>query len=82
MLGSKVQSYLNVFELSSSPHLDRTLDWDNFGVERDLIAIAKELTDWEVKLTPYLQLTPADISDIKEKNPGKPEIQRYNYIGL
>lgn len=54
------------------------LDWDNEGVEKDLIEIAKDMLDWEEKLPTPFGLTATDISDIKAKCPdNKPELQRY-----
>jgi hypothetical protein len=52
------------------------LDWDN-DCERDLIAIADHMINWEVKLRYHLGLTNVNVHDIKEKYDKKPELQRY-----
>ena len=61
---------------SHSPHLEKLLDWDNEGVDRDLIDIAGHMSNWEEVLTVHLKLTRSDVSDIKEKYPQRPELQR------
>ena len=71
--------YLSDFEISSSSHLEQTLDWDRKGVDSDLIEIANEVTDWEEKLVAYLQLTDVDVSDIKSQHLGNPKLQRYEW---
>jgi hypothetical protein len=56
--------------------LEKPLDWDN-DYERDMIFIADHMSDWEVKLTTYLKLSPGKISTIKEKYRNRdPELQR------
>ena len=61
-----VQAYLSgVVPDTHLPHLDQPLDWDNDGVERDLIDIADSMLDWEVNLTTHFNLTQANIHDIK-----------------
>ena len=60
--------------------LDQLLDWDQDGVERDLSEIADHMLGWEERLSVHLGLTPVNISDIKEKYPNQPELQRHvNY---
>ena len=59
-------------------HLDKELDEDHKGVDKDLNEIAHHMLDWEVKLVSYLDLTQIDISDIKKKHPTEPELQRYS----
>ena len=71
--------YLEKYDITSSLHLEKTLDWDN-GVEKDLIEIAKDMTEWQVKLVSSLELTHTEVSDIEEKYPRKPELQRYIII--
>jgi hypothetical protein len=51
------------------------LDWDNEGVDKDLNTIAEPMSDWE-ELSSQLGLTEVDVSDIKEKYIGKPELRR------
>ena len=69
-------NYLASCNLTSSPHLEKTLDWDNRGVEKDLIEIAKHLTEWEEKLVSPLGLTHTEKKDIKAKYAREPELQR------
>ena len=58
-------------------HLDKHLDHDNEGVDRDLNAIADKMEDWKVKIATHLRLTPIDMSDIELKYPQQPVLQRY-----
>ena len=69
-------SYVWSLPASARPLLEQQLDWDNEGVDKDLIEIAHHMLDWEVKLCSHLGLTTIDVHDIKEKNSGKPELQR------
>ena len=55
------------------PHLELQLDSGRNGVEMDLHQIADHMFEWEEKLSAHLGLTPADISNVKERNPFKPE---------
>ena len=57
-------------------HLELQLDSDHNGVEIDLHQIAEHMLKWEEKLSAHLGLTPADIDNIKERNPFKPELQK------
>ena len=57
------------------PLLEKQLDWDN-DIERDLIQIAYHMLSWEEKLCPHLELNVVDVHDTKERNSGKPELQR------
>ena len=61
---------------SARPLLKKKLDWDNEGVDRDLIEIAYHMLDWEERLCSHLGLTEVDVHDIKEMNPGRPALQR------
>ena len=61
---------------SARDHLNKELDWDRGGVDKDLIKIAHHMLDWEEQLSSHLGLTQVDIRDIKERNPQKPELQR------
>ena len=73
---NEFQRVLSSIPNSHSPHLDKRLDWDNEGVDKDLIQIASHMSNWEEVLVAHLKLTRSDVSDIKEKNPNKPELQR------
>ena len=61
---------------AARPHLELQLDWGHEGVERDLMEIADHMLDWEQRLSTHLGLTAIQISDIKEKHPQKPILQR------
>ena len=68
--------YLASYNLTSSLHLVKIIDWNNGGVEKDLIEIAKHLTEWEEKLVSPLGITHTEKNDINGKYPNKPELQR------
>ena len=51
------------------PHLELQLD-------SDIHQIADHMLELEEKLSAHLGLTAVDISDIKERNPSNPELQR------
>ena len=58
--------------------LDKELDWDNEGVDKDLNEIADEMIDWEEKrLDTLLELSRPQIHDIKHTNLDRPILQRY-----
>ena len=57
LIDSEVMEYLIFYNLTSSPHLEKIIDWNNGGVEKDLIEIAKHLTEWEEKLVSPLGIT-------------------------
>ena len=61
---------------SASEHLDMKLDWDNEGVNKDLVEIANQMIHWEEKFSTHLDLTAVEIYDIKEGNHNKPKLQR------
>jgi hypothetical protein len=61
---------------SVHPYLEKQLDWDHEGVDRDLNEIAHYMLNWEEKLRIHLGLTVVDVHDIKDKYPSKPELQR------
>ena len=73
----EVQSHLSKHHLSDCPHLNERLDYDNGGVDSDLIEIASKIPEWEEKLVVQLKLTSVQVSDIKARYPGNPELQRY-----
>ena len=47
------------------PFVDNKLDWDHDGVEKDLNAIAKKISNWEVQFAVNLELTRTEIMNIK-----------------
>jgi hypothetical protein len=59
------------------PHLELQLDSGHKGVETDLYKIADHMLNWEEELSAPMRLAAADISDIKDKHPFKPKLQRY-----
>ena len=62
---------------SVQPYLDKVLDWDQEGVDKDLIVIAHHMLGWEEQLSAQLLgLTQEDIHDIKEIFFQQPELQR------
>ena len=65
-----------VASTNACPLLEQQLDWDNEGVDKDLIEIAYHMLNWEEKLCSHLGLTEVDRHDIKVIYPGKPELQR------
>ena len=65
--------------LPASAHslLDKQLDWNHEGEDRDLISIAHHMLDWEEKLCVHLGLTEVDVHDIKKiHSSNEPELQR------
>ena len=78
---SNEEDYLRYLPPAARPYLDKELDWDNDGVERDLCEIADQMSDWETKLAVPLGLTLTDIHDIKSKHPNQPVLQRYYILG-
>jgi hypothetical protein len=58
------------------PYLDKQLDWDNCGVEKDVNAIAHDMLEWEEKLTTGLEMTPTEIHDIKADQKDSAALQR------
>jgi hypothetical protein len=62
--------------------LDREIDFehrDDRGqlIPRHLGKIAESMTDWEGAIADHLGLSEADRSDIRDKNPRQPKLQRY-----
>ena len=55
--------------------LDKALDFEHKGVEKDLGEIANHLMDWESRAS-HLGLTKVDISEIKNSYRNKPALQR------
>ena len=69
-------AYMSSLPANVQPLLKKQLDWDNNGVDRDLIEIAHHMLHWEEKLCSHLRLTAVDVHDIKAKHPNNPELQR------
>ena len=57
-----------------SPFLCNKLDWDNDGVEKDLDAIARKMSNWEAQFAINLGLTRVEIEEIRAENHA---LQRY-----
>ena len=49
-------------------YLEKELDWDAEGVDRDLSTIGRQIPDWEEKLAESLGLSPPDILTIQAKH--------------
>ncbi len=75
--GSVYQEFVSSLPVSVHHYLTLRLDCDSAGVENDLYEIAEDMLNWEEKLVPCLKLTPANISDIKDKHISKPALQRW-----
>ena len=69
-------AYVSSLPPPAHDYLKLQLDWGHGEVEKDLHQIADKMLKWEEKLSAHLGLTPVDISDIKERNPSKPELRR------
>ena len=55
--------------------MDQVLDFDNNGVSRDLGKIADSMDKWEGLVADHLDLTSADVVDIKTRHPGEHKLQ-------
>ena len=60
----------------SMMNLDKVLDYDNKS-EVHLGEIADTMTEWEGPIAEHLNLTPAEINDIKAEHPTKLGLQKY-----
>ena len=64
-------------------HLDKRLDYDNGGIDTDLLGIALSIPpNWESSLAVPLGLTAAESADIKHKNLQDLSLQRYIYHNI
>ena len=70
------QSYVSSLPPPSRPHLEREIDYENDGVDKDLNEIAHHMIDWEEELSAHLELTQVDIHDIKAIYRDSPALQR------
>ena len=70
-----VEWFLSSYNLASSCHLEKVLDWDKEGVDSDLSEIARQFVDWEENAT-LLELTSVNIADINKTYPSNPVLQR------
>ena len=57
-------------------YLDEVLDWDQKGVDKDLMEIAHHMLGWEEQLSALLGLTQVDMHDINRIYSNQPELQR------
>ena len=55
---------------------EEVLDWDQKGVDKDLMEIAHHMLGWEEQLSALLGLTQEDIHDINKIYFQQPELQR------
>ena len=74
--GLDVQDFVSSLPKSVSPFLCEKLDWDHNGVEKDLDAIARTMSNWEAQFAVKLGLTRAEIEDIRAE---KYALQRLVY---
>ena len=73
-----MEEYVSLLPVSDRPKLDKILDWDRKGVETDMANIAmNSMQDWEMMLVTHLNLTHAEVEDIKREWQNKPNLQRY-----
>ena len=82
---SKLQMYISTLPPYARSLLDKELDWDNKGVDKDLVEIADKMIHWEEKgLHTLLELDHIDIHDIEDtyKYKDKPVLKRYNDMGV
>ena len=77
MFFTSVVSDQETLPLCVRPYLERRLDWDHGGVEKDLSEIAKHLDNWK-EVAPHLELDPINISDIEKIHHCEPSLQRCN----
>lgn len=57
-------AYISSLPPGAKLFLDKQLDWDNEGVDKDLSEIADQMLHWE-EISVYLRLTDIEIHDIK-----------------
>ena len=62
--------------------LDREIDFEHRDergqlIPRHLGKMAESMTDWEGAIADHLGLSEPDRSDIRDKNPREPKLQRY-----
>ena len=71
---STLQTYISTLPQSL---LEKELDWDSEGVDKDLVEIADKMIHWEEKgLHSLLELSHIDVHDIKDAYRDKPVLQR------
>ena len=64
--------------------VDKAIDFENTDIRDRIIPqhlgrIAADMTDWEGEIADLLRLTDADRTDIMERYPRKPLLQRYDH---
>ena len=59
----------------SDDPLDRIIDSENDGVSKHLGQIADHMYEWEGKIAEHLDLSAADIAQIRVKHPGELKLQ-------
>ena len=63
------QDYLSWLPKAAHPFLEKELDWDHDGIDKDLIIISESMgIDWEVTLAVPLEFTQPEIDDLKEQH--------------
>lgn len=61
--------------LGGHNQLDLVIDSTNGGVSKHLGEIADLMSEWEGRIAEHLGLTPADVSNIKQKHPNELRLQ-------
>ncbi len=62
---ARLEAFMRDLPDSSHTYLDKEIDFDNGDIHKDLQEIARAMIQWEI-LAPYLDLTYANITDIKQ----------------
>ena len=70
-----INYYDVLFVGKAHAQLDQEIDADNNGVLIHLGKIADSMTDWKGRISEELQLTPADVTSIRELHPNKLKLQ-------
>ena len=69
------EGYVSKLHPSLHHYLEKELDWDAGGVDRDLSTIGRQIPDWEEELAESLGLTTPNILDIHAKHDKKLKLQ-------
>ena len=81
-ISTAYDDYVSVLPLTSREYLDKVLDWDNRGVNKDLDKIAHVMIDWEEKLSSGLEIPYVDIQNLKTEYANKDILLRYSGIAI
>ena len=82
-LSADYDEYVRKLPDSARPYLDKVLDWDNKGVDKDLERMSHMVTDdVKEKLLPELKIPDEDMQKINEDFPNKELLQWYKLMVL